>query len=254
MSLDSNADSSSPGSEPVTLNGQTSPIGRVVALLEVILCSDYPTQAALAATFAALGYEPYASGQLRLGFVAVLSLLDAFLLVGLMIFFLHAHGERPRDVFLGHRPVSPEARFGLPLVFLALALGFGILATIQRFAPSLHTVITNPLEGLMRTPRDAWVFTFVVIVAGGVREELQRAFLLHRFELSLGGATFGLVVTSVAFGIGHLLQGVDAAITTGTLGAFWGIVYLRRRSVVAPMMSHSGFNLVQTIQFLIVGS
>jgi membrane protease YdiL (CAAX protease family) len=62
-----------------------------------------------------------------------------------------------------------------------------------------------------------------------------------------------VVTASVAFGAGHLLQGADAAIATGVLGAFWGIIYLRRRSVVAPVVSHSGFNLLQIVQFLMTG-
>jgi membrane protease YdiL (CAAX protease family) len=89
----------------------------------------------------------------------------------------------------------------------------------------------------------------VVLIAGGVREEIQRAFLLHRFEGWLGGGMFGVIVTSVAFGAGHLLQGYDAAIVTGMLGALWGVVYLRRRSAVAPMVSHAGFDLLQIVQF-----
>ena len=226
---------------------------RVVALLEVLLCSDYPTQAALGTTFAAFGYRPYsATGQLRVGFVVALSLADTALLIGLMLCFLYAHGERARDVFLGRRRVAPEASLGIPLIVVALAIGIAILATVQRYAPSLHTVEHNPLQDLIRTPRNAWLFALVVVVAGGLREELQRAFLLRRFEW-LGGASFGLVVVSLAFGAGHLLQGVDAAIATGTLGAFWGLVYLRRRSVVAPVVSHSGFNLLQIVQFLVVG-
>jgi membrane protease YdiL (CAAX protease family) len=229
-------------------------VQRIVALIEVLLCSDVPTQTALAVTFGALGYGPSrANGELSVGFVVALSLLDTALLIGLMLFFLYAHGERPRDVFLGRRPVSPEARYGVPLIFVALILGLIILVTIQQYFPSLHTVEKNPLQALIQTPRDAWLFALVVVVAGGVREELQRAFLLHRFEVWLGGATVGLVTASIAFGAGHLLQGVDAAIATGTLGAFWGIVYLRRRSVVAPVVSHSGFNLIQIVQFLATG-
>ena len=46
------------------------------------------------------------------------------------------------------------------------------------------------------------------------------------------------------------MQGADAAIATGLLGVFWGIVYLRRRSVVAPMVSHSGFNLLELVQYV----
>ena len=90
-------------------------------------------------------------------------------------------------------------------------------------------------------------------MAGGVREEIQRAFLLNRFERWLGGSGVGIVVTSVAFGAGHLTQGVDASIATAALGAFWAIVYTRRRSAIAPMVSHSGFNLVQLVQFMAVG-
>ena len=229
-------------------------IPRVVALLEVLICSDYPTQAALGGTFAALGYGPYGpGGELRVGFVVGLSLVDTALLVGLMILFLHAHGERPRDLYLGSRPVSGEARAGVPLTFAALAIGIAILATLQRYAPSLHTVEHNPLQSLIHTPRDIWLFALVVVVAGGVREELQRAFLLRRFEVWLGGATVGVVVSSAAFGAGHLLQGADAAIATGVLGAFWGLVFLRRRSAVAPIVSHSGFNLLQIAQFLATG-
>jgi membrane protease YdiL (CAAX protease family) len=97
------------------------------------------------------------------------------------------------------------------------------------------------------------MFAGLVVVAGGVREELQRAFLLRRFEQSLGGSTVGVVVASTAFGIGHIVQGADAVVATALLGAFWGVVYLRRRSVVAPMVSHSGFDLLQVAQFLATG-
>jgi membrane protease YdiL (CAAX protease family) len=63
----------------------------------------------------------------------------------------------------------------------------------------------------------------------------------------------GLIVTSAAFGAGHALQGADAVIATALLGAFWGFVYLRRGSVVAPMVSHAGFDLLQIVQYMTFG-
>lgn len=246
--------SPSPGDRPAQEIARPRAASRSVALLEVLLCSDYPTQAVLGTTFAALGFGAFSpNGQLRVGFVVALSLLDTVLLVGLMTFFLYAHGERPRDVFLGSRPVVPEASYGVPLILVALALAIATLATIQHYVPSLHTVARNPLQDLIGTPLNAWLFALVVVVAGGIREELQRAFLLRRFEQSLGGTRIGVVVVSLAFGSGHLLQGMDAAVATGLLGAFWGVVYLRRRSVIAPIVSHAGFNLLQIGQFLLVG-
>jgi len=222
----------------------------VVALIEVVICSDFLTQIAIGATLAAAGYQPLVSGRLNIEYVVILSLGDSLLLIALILLMLTTHGERPRDVLFGLRSPAREIAVGLPLIFVALAIGAAVLLSILRWAPSLHTVVDNPLRELLRSPRDAWLFALVVLVAGGVREEIQRAFLLHRFKVWLGGPAVGLAVTSVAFGAGHLMQGADATIATGLLGAFWGVIYLRRRSCVAPMVSHAGFDLLQVVQFL----
>src|SRR6476660_9724903 len=95
---------------------------RTVALIEVILCSDYPTQFALNATFLALGFHAQGPDGLSFGFVMALSLADTVFLVGLILLFLIAHGESPGDVFFGGRPVAAEARAGIPLTFVAFAI------------------------------------------------------------------------------------------------------------------------------------
>jgi membrane protease YdiL (CAAX protease family) len=227
---------------------------RTVALVEVLICSDYPTQLVLGAALHVAGLSPETrAGELNIAYVASLSLVDSLALVGLIVLFLRAHGEQPGHVLLGDRPLRAEVLAGIPLMLVSLAIAIVVLSAIQLGIPSLHTVMHNPLQDLLRTPRDTALFAVVVVVAGGVREELQRAFLLHRFERWLGGRVVGVVAVSVAFGSGHLLQGADAAIATGMLGAFWGVVYLRRRSAVAPMVAHSGFNLLQLAQFLVIG-
>jgi membrane protease YdiL (CAAX protease family) len=226
---------------------------RIVAALEVIICSDYPTQFALAATFAAFGFRPQVDGTLSLGYVAALSISDTLFLTSLIVFFLLARGERPREVFLGDRPLLPELWAGVPLLFAAFGIALLILLGVQVAAPWLHTVERNPFEDFARTPAQAALFALVVIVAGGIREEVQRAFLLRRFECWLGGARVGLIVTSAVFGAGHIFQGWDAALVTGVLGAFWGAVYLRRRSIGAPMVSHAGFDLIQVLRVLMLG-
>ena len=87
-----------------------------------------------------------------------------------------------------------------------------------------------------------------------MREELQRAFLLQRFVRHLGGPAVGVIVLSVAFGAGHYMQGWDAVVTTGLLGAFWAVLYLRRGSSVAPIVSHAGFNALEVLRVAIVGA
>ena len=56
--------------------------------------------------------------------------------------------------------------------------------------------------------------------------------------------------TARSSGSGHVDQGWDATLTVGTLGAIWGTIYLLRRSIIAPMVSHAGFNLAQLVKFM----
>lgn len=227
---------------------------RMIAIAEVVLCSSVPTQLAIGAGLGAAGFAPLDSeGQLSRDFVLLLSLTDTAVLIFLMVWLLRERGERPSDLWLGTRSWAREAGVGL-LFVPALVVGVGVLLNaIRLLAPGLQNVPSNPLEQLAGTPGDAIALGLVAIVAGGVREELQRAFLLHRFEQYLGGAGVGVVVLSVGFGLGHYVQGWDAVIATGVLGAVWAVMYLRRRSSVAPVVSHAAFNSLEIVRVALAG-
>lgn len=211
--------------------------------VEILLCSGYPTQILIGQALISAGLSPtHPDGSLSSTFVFALSLADTAVLLSLILVFLRMRNERPATVFFGDRPASAEVTAGFLSVPLVLSAVIALTVAIRRFAPSLHNVPDNPLEGLIGSGASVWMFLLVVIVAGGVREELQRAFLLHRFRSDLRMPWLGLAITSMAFGLGHTLQGLDAAIITGTLGAIWGAMYLSRRSALAPMVSHSLFN------------
>jgi membrane protease YdiL (CAAX protease family) len=214
-----------------------------VSILEVILCSGFPSQLALSLLLVLAGLSATAGDRLSFPFVVALSTLDTVVILGLVALFLKARGESLRATLLGARPVRPEVWRGLALVPLVFALVMVGALVIERLAPHLRNVESNPLQAMLDSPTRLAVFAVVVVVAGGVREEIQRAFILHRFERDLGGVWVGLLLFSVAFGLGHTMQGYDAAILTGVLGLVWGLVFLARRSVVAPIVSHALFNL-----------
>ena len=224
---------------------------RLGALAEVTLCSGFPTQIVILGFMSSLGMQLQTSGG---GwsplFVATLSLLDTGLVVGLVLLFLRAHGESARDVLLGRGPAWREVIAGAALLPIVFIIALIVLALLITLAPQLHNVPRNPMEDLMRNPRDAAIFGIVVMIAGGLREEIQRGFILHRFGQYLGGGVVGIIVHSAVFGLGHVDQGWDATITVGTLGAIWGTIYLMRRSIIAPMVSHAGFNLAQLVKFM----
>jgi membrane protease YdiL (CAAX protease family) len=244
-------------SEPLDtlVSGPPEPFTRGRALAEVILCSGYPTQFVIAAVlFGVFHVGPGPDGNPTPRYIVALLVADTTLLLGLMFSFLRRSSDRPSELFLGRRPLLPEVRLGLLSVPPILALIMGTQLLLRVVAPSLHNVPTSPFAGLMDSPWTLAGFVVVLIVAGGLREELQRAFLLRRFEQHLGGARVGLVVTSLAFGLGHTLQGWDAALGTALLGALWGALYLARRSVVSTVTSHAVFNTLQAVMgYLVTG-
>ena len=230
------------------------PIERAAAALEVLLCSGLPTQLVIITLLSTAGLRPtLADGRLSPSFVFTLTLLDTALLVGLIAFFLRAHRESFRDALFGSRPIWFESLVGVALIPASFLLVIVLLACLQLVAPGLRNVPHNPLQDLIGTRVQAIVFAGVVTIAGGVREEIQRGFVLRRFEQYLGGGVLGLILFSLAFGLGHLEQGHDVALATAALGAFWGAIFLIRRSIAAPMVAHAGFNLAQVAKFLIAG-
>lgn len=243
--------------EPVTelpylpVQRRVVPFERLGALMEVFLCSGYPSQLLLILVLRGFGMRARtADGAYSPPFIFTLSLLDAVLVVGFIFLFLRAHHESPRQVLLGGRGILRESLVGLAVLPIVFALAIAMLAGILTFAPHLHNVPQNPLEDMLRNRSDALIFAAVVMIAGGVREEIQRGFIIHRFGQYLGGAGWGVLVHSVLFGIGHAEQGMDAILITGLLGALWALLYITRRSIVAPLVSHAGFNLAQLLKYL----
>ena len=239
-------DAPSAGTPPALDQPTAVPLTRGRAIAETVCCSSYPTQIAAAAVMAMAGVPAQdAAGGLNAAFVFGVSALDAVLVVGLIVYLLRRRRESLAAVFLGDRRPWREAVFGVTLVPLVTLGVAGLVLATRMLVPALHNVAVNPLTSLMSEPLMAAAFAVVVVLAGGVREEMQRAFQLHRLSRHVCPPLVALAITSVAFGLGHTVQGRDVALATFGLGVFWGALYLRRQSLVAAAVSHGLFNLGQ---------
>lgn len=236
-----------PESSPFPLSIPAPPVSRTRAIVEVVICSGYATQLLVIAALSLIGIRPDRDGTLSPLFIFTLTAADTVLLLSLILLFLRQSGDSPRDVFLGGRPLWPEVRVGVLLLPLILIAVMALQVTIRYVAPWFRNVEVSPFMPLFASPLLLVGFIALVLIGGGIREELQRAFLLKRFDQRLGGARLGILITSLAFGLGHTVQGWDAAVVTAIMGAFWGVLYLTRGSVVSTVTNHALFNVTQIL-------
>lgn len=228
---------------------------RWFAILQVILVCGIPTQILAGVTLALAAGVPVFDGRgVSFEFVVLTSLVDTAMVALLIRLFLILSGESSASVFVGTKPIGGEVLRGLALLPVVFAGVTAVVVTLRTVAPWTHNVAKSPFESYLHSPLEAGIFFMVAVLAGGVREELQRGFILHRFEQRLGGIKVGLVLFTLMFGSLHADQGIDVATAVGLLGLFWGIVYMKRRSVVLSMVNHASFNGAQVIQAFLARS
>ena len=102
------------------------------------------------------------------------------------------------------------------------------------------------LAFLLPSTREERRWWWLVCITAGIAEEIvYRGFLLHYFHgrpfhLSL---TWALVGSSVIFGIGHLYQGLAAAVQTFVIGFLFGAIFLVTGNLLLPMVLHALMDL-----------
>ena len=143
---------------------------------------------------------------------------------------LRAQANRSREQLFGsRRPVGREVLFGL-------GADPGVVPRHRRRSASCcrwscrrcSNVPHNPLQDLVRHAADAVIFAFVVMVAGGVREEIQRGFVLRRFEQYPRRRRGGARRVQRGLRPGTPGTGTRRRARDRDLGAFWGAIFLTR--------------------------
>ena len=219
---------------------------RIAAAFEVLtvaFAGSFVSQLALSS----LGYSgAHILKDARLLFIFLMS--EATVSLILIYLFLRLRGEHFRT--LGLKPVRGwiEAWTGIgcvPFLFLATYL---VALFFQYFLPQ-YVSTHNPILDLLRSKGDLILFLISSFYVGGLKEEIQRAFVLVRFERFLGGIWVGLLLWSLFFGIGHRTQGVDNAFGAGVLGVLFGLLYIWRRSLTGPVLAHTLFDVITLYTF-----
>jgi len=221
---------------------QDQPVGdrlaeRIAAFLEILLVALLGSLLTLAA-FQSLGVNPIAHARS----VFVFLLAESVVTIVVILLLLRIRRQRLRDLGIVAAGWLNEVAIG----FLILPVLFGSTIAVglffQRFLPQFVQA-ENPLLDLVRSPLDLALFMLSSVWVGGIKEEVQRAFILTRFDRHLGGMWVGLFVWSAFFGLMHGMQGIDKAAGAGVLGFLFGLVYIWRGNLIAPMVAHAFYDI-----------
>lgn len=216
-------------------------LDKIQAVLEVLLVSGLVSSFFAAIPFS-IGRSPGAllqNARMISGFIIV----EACVTLLFIWLLLRLHREDLAIFGLRRRRWAYQALVGIAVIPALFATNIVVGEIFRRYLPAYY-IDRNPLIELIKTPTDFAMFLFSGLLAGGIKEELQRAFILTRFRQHLGGAWLGLVLWSAAFAGGHYLQGVQGIVVAGILGFIFGILYLARNSIVAPVVSHAAYDTI----------
>ncbi len=233
----------------VSVNPPRTPLAdRFQAFIEVLLLSGLISSYLAALIFSAFHGNGVDLLAMDAAIVSLFVLLEAAFTLLLLVAILKAHRETFCSLGLRWKRWKFYLLLGLGLVpffFLINALA----ASVFRVYLPKYYIELNPLTKTIQTPQQLTLFIISALVAGGIKEELQRAFILSRFRRYLGGAWLGLVLWSLAFGAAHYVQGVQG-ITIATLyGFIFGVVYLLSGSLIAPIVAHGVYDTLALLAY-----
>lgn len=185
----------------------------------------------------ALSFFAIKQGSLGFALTAVATILRDLSLLSLVLFFIWRNGEPVKLMGWTFKNAWKEVLLGLGLfipVFFGAAwldrflqtVGFSSPATPQ---PSFLTA--------MGTAEFALASVLVAVVAL-TEETIFRGYLILRFRNVTANPAIAVVLSTVIFSLGHGYEGTAGVITVGAMGLIFALVYVWRRSLVAPIVMH----------------
>ncbi len=220
---------------------ENSRLDRLQAVIEVLLLSGL-----VSGFFAAIPFSIRMKGDTSgiltdARLVAATLMLEAAISFILLWLILRVHRESLRSLGLHFRRWRADLIVGVGLVPMLFLANILVTLAFRHLLPKYY-LDHNPLTEIIRSPLDLGLFITSALVAGGIKEELQRGFILTRFRQHLGGSGAGLVIWSLAFGAQHYVQGVQGVVAATLFGFIFGAVYLARSSLLAPIITHGVYD------------
>lgn len=158
-------------------------------------------------------------------------------LVSLLAFFVWRNGEHVQSIGWSVSKFRREALIGIGLFMLV----FPSANVVERLLSgaglsSSHGSLPSFLAA--RSSVQYVSVSLMVAVVAFSEETIFRGYLMLRLRNIAGGDFAAVIISSIIFSLGHGYEGTAGMITVFYLGVVLAVVYLWRRTLVAPMVIH----------------
>jgi membrane protease YdiL (CAAX protease family) len=184
-----------------------------------------------------LSFFAVKQGSLGFGIVAVATICRDLALVSLILFFLWRNGEAAAELGWTVARGSQEFFLGLAL-FVPFTFCAGLLE--RSLLAGGFSAPSTPLPALTpaRDMTDLVLAVVLVVIVAVAEETIFRGYLILRLKAISASPAAAVVLSAVIFSLGHGYEGSAGVVTVGVMGAVFALVYLWRKSLVAPMVMH----------------
>lgn len=153
----------------------------------------------------------------------------------LVVFFLWRDGAPLSRLGWTLAGLKEEALLGAALL-LPILYGVTILKRVfEWFGLSVKGV---PQFLTPKGPLEILLACILVAVAAVAEETIFRGYLILRFNQLTGSIVSAILISSSVFSLGHGYEGTAGIGTVGVLGVILALLYVWRKSLVAPVVLH----------------
>lgn len=159
-----------------------------------------------------------------------------WVIVGFVYFGVSRWGMSLRDLIGGN--------WSRPLAVLrdaAVSLGFLIILFVvsQGLGNLLQAEPNEAVRNLIpRSSTQVFLFLTLTLTAGFCEEVIYRGYLQRQFAVLTQSAAGGIVLQALTFGAGHTYQGWRFVLIISVIGAMFGLLARRCRSLRPGMVAH----------------
>jgi membrane protease YdiL (CAAX protease family) len=169
--------------------------------------------------------------------VAAMTIFRDLALVSLILYFLWRNGEELKRIGWEFRRRGRDIILGVVL-FVPVFFGTGWLDSGLQSLGFSAPRTPAPAFLDVRGRAEALLALAMVLVVALAEETIFRGYLILRLRSLTTSTGLAIVLSSAIFALGHGYEGTSGVLTVGVMGAILAVIYVWRRSLVAPIVIH----------------